>query len=274
MSEPDAEDILELEDEAEDQEAPDSNDADTDEQPEAEEEGGGDNDILIGFGDDEIEAEPENATMRQMREALKEKERLLREARAKIPKVEVGPKPTLESCDYDEERYDTEVEHWKARKAQAEAEAQSAAEQSTAAREDFGVELAEYQQQKTKLARPDFDAAELIVTGKLDPVQQSVLVMASKNKAALIYALGKSPERLEALAGIRNPIKLAIAVNDMERGLKVQARRKAPEPQPRMRGGTPANGPNDKHLSRLEAEADRTGDRSKLVAYRRSLKGR
>lgn len=227
-------------------------------------------DVLIGFDDEEIPSEPENATMKQMREALREKDRLLREARARVPKVEVGEKPTLESCDFDEDRYDQAIDAWKARKAQAEAEQAPIASRSQEAEQDFGVEMVEYNQQKTKLGRPDFDVAETLVTDRLDPVQQSVLVLASKSKAALVYALGKSPERLEALASITNPIKLAIAVSDLERSLKVQARRKSPEPEPRMRGGTPTA--SSKKLDELEAEAERTGDRTKLIAARKAAK--
>lgn len=261
--------VLDLEDEdLEQDETPEEEQQDDepgDDEPEDE--------TLIGFDDEEpIQAEPENSVVRRLREQLETEKKLRKEAQSKVPKVEAGPKPTLESCDYDEDKYDAAILAWNERKVAEAAAAQPSATQSEEARQDFDTDLAEYAQQKTKLARPDFDVAETIVTGKLNEVQQSVLVMASKNKAALIYALGKNPERLDTLASIQNPIKLAIAVSDMERSLKVQARRKAPEPEPRMKGGTPNNESGDKKLERLEKDADRTGDRTALLAYKRSLK--
>lgn len=258
------EDVLDLEDELDDQdETPEDEQQDAEEGDDADE-------TLIGFEDeDPIQAEPENSVVRRLRDQLETEKKLRKEAQAKIPKVEVGAKPDLwEDCEGDPDKFEKALDAWRDRKSAAEAEAAQVTTANTGAREEFNTELAEYAQQKTKLARPDFDVAETVVTSRLNEVQQSVLVMASKNKAALIYALGKSPERLDTLAGIENPIKLAIAVGDMERSLKVQARKKAPDPEPRMRGGTPSPGSADAKEAKLIEQAQKSGDSSALIKYR------
>lgn len=264
------EDILDLDEEQIEQ--PDDPEAPENEEPEQPEDAGED-DVLIGFGDDEIAAEQETPTIRQMREALKDKDRRIKELQGKVPAKVLGPKPTMESLDFDEDKYDEAMAAWRALKAEVEAEQAPAHTNVVAVQEEFNGDLVEYATQKTKLARPDFDTAETVVTTKLDPAQQSVLVMASKNKAALIYALGKSPEKLDALASITNPIKLAIAVSDLERSLKVQARRKAPEPEPRMRGSTPKGG-GSKAEARLAEVADKSGNASDLIKWRYEQKQR
>lgn len=259
-----SEDVLDLEDELEDQgETPEDDDQ------QGADEGDDADETLIGFEDeDPIQAEPENSVVRRLRDQLETEKKLRKEAQAKIPKVEVGNKPDLwEDCEGDPDKFEAALNAYNARKAAAEAEAARATTTNEGARQEYNTELAEYAQQRTKIARPDFDVAETVVTTKLNEVQQSVLVMASKNKAALIYALGKSPERLDALASIENPIKLAVAINEMERSLKVQARRKAPDPEPRMRGGTPAGGIG-KTAEQLEKQADKTGDSSALIKHR------
>lgn len=260
-------DVLDLETEVEqDDDTPtDEQDGDEGDEPE-----GDADETLIGFEDEEpLQAEPENSTIRRLREQLDVEKRLRKEAQARAPKIEVGDKPTMEGCDYNEAKYDEEIEAWKARKVQAEEQAkQATATDDTGLADDSQAAHAEYTQQKAKLARPDFDQAQIAVETALSNAQQGVLVMASKNKAALVYALGKSPERLNALAEITNPIKLAIAVADMERNLKVQARRKAPAPEGRMRGGAPAGGAMSKEEARLAAQADKTGDRTALAKFR------
>lgn len=264
--------VLDLTDEVDEQddETPENDTDDNDDPPLAAEDDG---DVLVVFGDDEVESEPETPTIRRMREALRDKDRRLKEALAKVPKVEVGEKPDLwDDCDGDPERFEIALDAWKQRKAEAEAAQNVQSATNDTARAEFDSELAEYAQQKTKLARPDFDTAETLVVGKLSPVQQSVVIMAAKNKAAMIYALGKYPDRLDALAEITNPVKLAVAAAELERSLKVQARKKASPPQERMRGGTPNNAPADQKEAALEKEADRTGDRTKLIAYRREQK--
>jgi hypothetical protein len=108
-------------------------------------------------------------------------------------------------------------------------------------------------------------------TLSLDMVQQAVIVKAAADPALFLYALGKSEAKRAELAKIQDPIKLAAAVARMEGAVKVTTR-KAPAPDRAQRGSAPMPGGADKELEKLEKEADRTGDRTKVIAYKRALK--
>jgi hypothetical protein len=83
-------------------------------------------------------------------------------------------------------------------------------------------------------------------------------------------ALGKHPGKLAELAAIEDPIKFAAAVAKLEGTLKVQKRTRAPEPETIERGNASVRqGGADQQLEKLEKEAARTGDRSKVIAYKR-----
>jgi hypothetical protein len=119
-------------------------------------------------------------------------------------------------------------------------------------------------------------AGEAIDTAlsSLSPVQQAALVTGADNAAVVLAALGRQPGKLAEIAGIENPIKFAAAVAKWEGTLKVQSRRRAPDPEQVTTGnaGVRTAGP-DKTLERLEAEAARNGgDRSKIIAYKANLK--
>ena len=106
-----AEDVLELETELE-----------ADDQQVEGDEGEGSVEDVIEFAEDGAAPAPEsNSTIREMRQKLREAQREAAELRKQVKPqdLEIGEKPTLESCGYDEEAYDREVEEWKARKAQA-----------------------------------------------------------------------------------------------------------------------------------------------------------
>lgn len=264
-------DVLELEDE---QIVDDEG-----EQPEADTEASDDDDELeIVFGDEAAPAsgERDSSVIRELRAAIRERDKALAEARkAAAPKViDPGPKPTLEACGYDEETFEAALDTWKDAKAKAaQAESEAEAVQRRAA-EQWQADLSTYQAQKIALKVPDFDDAQAAVETAMTPAQQAVIVKASGNSAQMIYALGKRPDRLETLSKIDDPIKLAAEIARLEGTMKVSARRKAPDPENPISGNARLSETADKTLERLEREADKTGDRTKVIAYKRSMKAK
>lgn len=231
----------------------------------------------VVFGDEAAPAsgEQDSGLVKHLREQIRERDRQLAEARKAQPeqRIEVGPKPTLSGCEYDEERYEAELDAWKGRKAQAE-QAESEAERTQReAHEQWQKEIQSYEAKKAGLKFADAEEAISITTAALDMVQQAVIVKVADNPALLKYSLGKHPAKLAELSQIKDPLKLAAAVAKLEGGLKVMPRRKAPEPEEIARGsGSVAAGRTDKELERLEKEAERTGDRTKVVAYKHGLR--
>ena len=121
----------------------------------------------------------------------------------------------------------------------------------------------------------DRDEAEDIVIATLSDMQQAVIVKAANNSAMVTYALGKHPAKLAEISKITDPIELAAAIARLEGKLTVTKRNGPPEPERIARGSASVDASaTDKTLERLEKEAERTGNSSKLVAYRAQMKAR
>jgi hypothetical protein len=69
-------------------------------------------------------------------------------------------------------------------------------------------------------------------------------------------------------------VKFAFAAARLEGQTKMERRRAGTSPEGRVTGAAPLSGGSDKTLERLEKEAERTGDRTKLIQYRKKLNAR
>lgn len=239
-------------------------------------EGDDEEETVISFdGDDADDADKpgDSSVIRRLRQELRESKRRAAELERTNtkPKVEVGPKPTLAECGFDEEAYDAALEAWRDKKAAAEAEDAKAEEEVRRANESWERDLSAYNVRKASIGIPDFSEAEEAVKTALNPMQQAVIVKAASDPAALVAALGKSEAKLAELAKFEDPIKMAAAVARMEGAVKVIKRKKAPAVDRPASGSASMPGGADKKLEKLEKEADRTGDRTNLIRYRRSL---
>lgn len=270
-------DALEL---AEDQEAPEVEGQDQQEQPElTSEEALEEEEEVVSFEGEAAPAsgEPEVGLVKHLRDELrrvqKERDDLRKSAPQSAP-IEVGEKPTLAGCDYDEEAYETALDQWKGRKAAAEKQVEEAQKAQKQAADAWAEELQGHHQKKAALKFKDVQEAEDVALAALSELQQAVIVKAANDSAMVIYALGKHPAKLAELSKITDPLKLAAHVARLEGKLTVTKRGGPPEPERIARGGAPIAGAKDKELERLEKEADRTGNSSKLIAYRAKLKAR
>lgn len=215
--------------------------------------------------------------VKDLRKRARELERENKELKAKgaTPPSQpqtLRPKPTLADHDYDEDAYAADVEAWTQEKAADDAAKAKAEEQQRAAQATWQAKLDAFGTAKKALKVPDFDDAEAEVTTKLNAAQQAIIVAYCANPAVVTYALGKRPEKLAELATIEDPIAFAIAASKLEGNLKVQKRNK-PGPEGRVEGSAPLTGGAAKEkLQKLEREAERTGDRTKLIRYRSELR--
>ena len=242
------------------------------EPPEAE------NELVVQIGDEEPAQEAERAPdwVRDLRRQHRELQRQNRELQAKLQTVApqqqltLGPKPTLESVDYDSAKFEQELEAWYTRKREVDSvreRAKRAEEEQTQA---WQSKLEQYGKAKQELRVKDYDEAEALVQETMSTVQQGVILQGAENPALLVYALGRNPKRAKELAAITDPVKFAVAIGKLEKDMKVTPR-KAPPPESTVRSGTPDSA-NDSTLNRLRAEAERTGDMTKVIAYRRQMR--
>jgi hypothetical protein len=228
----------------------------------------------VSFEGEEEEPPEPNSVIRTMRQQLREKERRIAELeKSSAPQaIEIGEKPTMASCEFDEERYEAELDAYKERKAAADRQTETQAEQSRKANEAWQQDLAAFEGKKASLEFEDRDEAIETATASL-PTQWHLpaIVKAAQDPALFLYALSKSPAKQAEIAKIEDPIKLAAAVARMEGAVKVTKGRKAPEPDRPLTGsGRMPSGP-DKELEKLEKEAERTGDRTKIIAHKKRL---
>jgi hypothetical protein len=90
----------------------------------------------------------------------------------------------------------------------------------------------------------------------------------------VVYALGKNPKRAKELAAITDPVRFATAAGKLEAQLKVTNRPKPPAPPRVVTGSAPISGSVDSNLERLRAEAEKTGDMTKVLRYKQQLRAK
>lgn len=240
-----------------------------------------------GAADEEEEDEAAPAWVKEVRATNRELNRKNREMELELKKLKtpqpqqepdaptVGTKPTLESSEYDEEAYETALTKWHDDKRKVEQyKADRERKQQEREKENQQV-LESYQAAAAKLKVTDFKDAEQLVSITLSDVQKALILEGADNPATLVYALGTTPDKLKELAAITNPLKFTIAFAKLEEKVKVT---KSTPSKPGPETGSPRSGTSsrvggvDKELERLEVEADKTGDRSKVIAYKRKLR--
>lgn len=230
-------------------------------------------------GEDDLELDKAPEWVRELRKNHRETQRQLREANEKLVAVSgaeikppvLGEKPTLESCDYDAEKFETELTSWHQRKLAADEESRKKQDDEKAAKAAWQAKLDAYGQAKAKLKVKNVDEVEAIMQETLSTTQQGVILQGADNPALLIYALGKNLKKAKELAAIKDPVKFAFAVAKLETQLKVTTR-KAPAPEEKISGSGPISGSVDSQLARLRSDAEKTGDYTKVNEYKRQKK--
>lgn len=248
---------------------------DTGHQAEAPEHDDPDDDLEITIeGEEAPKPGADSDLVRKLRAEIKERDQRLKGYEQPKP-VTVGPKPKLEDFEYDEAKYDDALLAWNTESAKAKDAEKAEQTQRETANRSWQQDLQAFENGKSDLGVKDFDASEEAVVSTMSQVQQAVIVKAASTPQAaakIVYALGKHPDRLKALAAIEDPIKLAVAIAKLEGQITVNTRGRAPEPDSKVRGSASLARGEDKVLAKLEAEADRTGDRTKVVQHKRKMR--
>ncbi|QRF55318.1 hypothetical protein [Variovorax paradoxus] len=210
-------------------------------------------------------------TQRRNRE-LEQELTVLRGKSTAAQAVVVGDEPTLEGCEYDEAKFKADWKAWNLRLQEHGEQERKKQDAQTKAQAAWQAKLDAYGKATAELKVKDFADAEDVAKDTFSVTQQGVILSGADNPAVVIYALGKNPKKAKELASIEDPVKFAFAVAKLETQMKVTPRKTAPLPESTVRGSAPGMGAMDSNLKRLEAEAEKTGDRSKVVAYKKQLK--
>lgn len=238
------------------------------------------NEVVVTIGDEQPQAEDERtapAWVKELRKAHREAIRENKELRAKLQTpaenkpAELGKKPTLDDFDYDAEKFETALTGWYERKRQAdEAERQRQAA-AKAQEEAWQATLDNYGKKKAEIRVKDFAEAEAEVDNLLSQTQRGIVLQGAENPALVVYALGKNPAKAKELASITDPVKYAFAIAKLEAQLKVTPRKPATQPEKVINGSGRVSGTVDAHMDQLREEARRTGDYTKVIAYKNQI---
>jgi len=270
----------EMESEAEenDEEEADEAGADVD----SEDEEGDEDDVVIEIAGESPPPEDDAKApewVRDLRKSHREQQRenkQLKDQLAKLsstvqPKtVELGKKPTIEAADYDSDLYEQQLTDWFDRKKAVEAQQERQEAERRSQQDAWNATLATYGEHRKTLKVKDFEDAETVVQDELSNTQQGMILQGADNPALVVYALGKNPKKAKEIASIKDPVKFAFAVAKLETQLKVTNRKASTKPETTITGKAMKSGTVDSNLERLRAQAEKSGDYSKVTAYKRS----
>jgi hypothetical protein len=273
----DQEDTVVVED---DEQQPEGESNSTEEEQQVEDNAEESDEVVVSIGEEAPPPEehaPAPEWVRELRKSHREAQRKIREYEQKlqvlqtteIKPVALGPKPKLEDYDYDSERFETALDAWHERKqqvAESQAKLKAAEEEQTKA---WQAKLDSYGKAKADLKVRDYEDAEEIAQQVFNVTQQGVILQGADNPALVVYALGKNPKKAKELSSITDPVKFAFAVAKLEKELKVTSRKSVPAPERVVQTSGPKSGAVDSTLERLRADAEKTGDYTKVFQYKK-----
>lgn len=245
--------------------------------------------VVVSIGDESPSSEEEEAQqapqwVKDLRKENREKARRIRELEEAAAQRETASKPagaikkpsmSDPDVDYDEEKYSEKFEAWAKQEADRRAQEERRIAEQTAQENAWKARLTAYDDGKAALKLADFEDAEAGAREALNQTQMGIIIHGAKNPALVTYALGKNAAKLKELSSIKDPIQFAFAVANLETQVKTTTRKaNPPAAETPVRGNSPASLTADTELARLEAEADRTGDRTKVARYRAQLKAK
>jgi len=192
-----------------------------------------------------------------------------------VKPVELGEEPTLATCKYDDVKYKQELRAYDERKRKVETQAAEKVKTVEAQNKEWQDRQEQYVSLKQEHSFKDFAEAEDIVSSTFSQTQQGIIIQGAKDSALLVYALGKNTKKLEELSKITNNIDFAVEIGRLESQLKVTSK-KAPAPEKRISTGKAGGitGKGDKVLEQLREEAGKTGNYTKVTAYKKKLKSK
>ena len=242
-----------------------------------------DEELIYTFGEDSPPQEEEvneevpkklRAEIRERNKRIKELEAQVEQTKPKETEPTLGAKPTLADSDYDEAAFEEKLDKWYADKRaydekQQEIEAKRQSEQKA-----WEEKVQSYTESRSKVKASDYEDAEALVMETFNETQQGMIIQGANNAAALVYALGKNPSKAKELAAIKDPVKFAWEASKLEGSMKATTRKPKSKPEKTVKGSGTLSGTTDGTLEKLRAEAAKTGDMSKVYAYKKKLKNK
>lgn len=199
------------------------------------------------------------------------------------PAVFDKKKPELSDFDFDSEQYEEAYSNWinEKRNYEAEIEEQSRRkkEESDKVQQNWENKLANYRKSAKSFSEnnniADYGEAEETVSGILTEQQAAIIVQGSSKPETVIYGLYRNKKLLEEMAAISDPIDFSFAISKVEDKIRMKGRKPKSEPEKRVNdSGQSRDLAGDRNLEKLRADAEKTGDYSKVRAYKQKIRDR
>ncbi|MEL5369990.1 phage capsid protein [Serratia nevei] len=202
--------------------------------------------------DDHIDGQPAPQWVKELRKGFKETQKENRELRRQLEQIQskpaeaqqpqsdvIPPKPTLESCEYDEAAFEQAMTDWHEKKGRAEQVKQQQQRQQQELQQRRTERLTKHQERAAKLPVKDYREMEDIVRQEIPVIQQEILIHAADEGSELVaYALGKNQQLRQRVAAETDPIRAAFLLGQISQQVKLAPKpKKAIKPEPEVRGG-------------------------------------
>ncbi|MBH2514879.1 phage capsid protein [Serratia ureilytica] len=202
--------------------------------------------------DDHIDGQPAPQWVKELRKGFKETQKENRELRRQLEQIQskpaeaqqpqsdvIPPKPTLESCEYDEAAFEQAMTDWHEKKGRAEQVKQQQQRQQQELQQRLTERLTKHQERAAKLPVKDYREMEDIVRQEIPVIQQEILIHAADEGSELVaYALGKNQQLRQRVAAETDPIRAAFLLGQISQQVKLAPKpKKAIKPEPEVRGG-------------------------------------
>lgn len=239
-------------------------------------------DLVVSIGEDSSEDEEDKKAPKWVKELRKSNRELKKRNKELENKLNSAPtnstpklpqKPKFEDFDYDQDQYEAALESWFEKKKSFDKFKDEEELEKKRQDEEWQESVKSYNNSKSLLKVNDFEDAEEDVQAALSEMQQGLIVKGSDNPALVVYALGKNSSVLNKISSIKDPVKFAFAVSKLEAKMKVNNMKKPPAPESVVKSTVSSNSV-DSTLERLRAEAERTGDYTKVMAFKRKLRSK
>lgn len=227
----------------------------------------------------EDEETDEKPWVKDLRRRYREDQKRIRDLEAKVaasePKAVAKPKPTLADCDYDEEKFETALTEWHGNNRKIEAEKSKESERKAKIQADYDASMQTYRDRRATLGVKDYETAEDNAKSILSTEQMELIIQSADDPAAVVYALGKNSEIARKLASQDNLVKFIAAVAKLETKVEVKTKT-PPKPETVVRGssGVSDRTADAKQLEKLREAADKSGNYTEVVKFKRQMKKR
>jgi hypothetical protein len=181
---------------------------------------------------------------KQTQKENKELKRRLEEQSKAIPtdtpdNVSVPPKPTLEACDFDDARFETELANWYEKKSHAEKAEKQKIQQQQEYQQRFNQRLEAHKIRAAKLPVKDYQEAEEVVRSELPDIHKELIIHCADEGSELIaYGLGKSKAIRQRVIAEKDPLRAAYLLGQISQQVKLAPKpKKVINREPEIKGG-------------------------------------